>query len=42
MGVMVKAMNCGIVVSEFGTSVALLHSLSDKHPWERYEPPYSS
>ena len=22
------------------TPVALLRSLSDKHPWERYEPPY--
>ena len=22
------------------TPVALLHSLSDKYPWERYEPPY--
>ena len=36
--VMVKAMDCGIVVPEF--EVALLHSLSDKYPWERYEPPY--
>ena len=33
-GVMVKAMNCGIVV-------ALLRSLSGKYPRERYEPPYS-
>ena len=24
------------------TPVALLHSLSDKYPWERYEPPYPS
>ena len=22
------------------TPVTLLHSLSDKYPWERYEPPY--
>ena len=35
-GVMVKAMNCGIVVREF-----VLQSLSGKYPWERYEPPYS-
>ena len=34
-GVMVKAMDCGIVVREF---VALLRSLSGKYPWERYEP----
>ena len=31
-GVMVKAMDCGIVVSEF------VRSLSGKYPWERYEP----
>ena len=24
------------------TPVPLLHSLSDKYPWERYEPPYLS
>ena len=35
-GVMVKAMDSGIVVSE----IALLQSLSNKYPWERYEPPY--
>ena len=35
-GVMVKAMDCRIVVSEF----ALLRSLSGKYPWERYELPY--
>ena len=29
-GVIVKAMDCGIVV----------RSLSGKYPWERYEPPY--
>ena len=40
-GVMVKAMNCGIVVREFVLQVALLRSLSGKYPWERYEPPYS-
>ena len=37
-GVMVKAVDCGIVVSEF--ELAQLRSLSDKYPWERYEPPY--
>ena len=39
-GVMVKAMDCGIVVSEFVLQSQLLHSLSGKCPWERYEPPY--
>ena len=34
-GVMVKAMGCGIIVSEF-----LLQSLLGKYPWERYEPTY--
>ena len=34
--IMVKAMDCGIVVRKF----ELLRSLSDKYPWERYEPPY--
>ena len=37
-GVMVKAMDCGIVVSGFVTPVALLRSLSGKYSWERYEP----
>ena len=32
-GVIVKALDCGIVVHQF----ELL--LSDKYPWERYEPP---
>ena len=32
---MVKAIVCGIVVSEFE-----LHSLSDKYPWEKYEPSF--
>ena len=35
---MVKAMDCGIVVSEF--ELVLLRSLSGKYPWERYEHPY--
>ena len=37
--IIVKAMNCGIVVSEFVLQVALLRSLSGKYPWGRYEPP---
>ena len=37
-GVMVKAMDCGS--TRVRTPVALLHSLSDKYPWERYESPY--
>ena len=40
-GVMVKAMDCGIVVREF-----VLHSryyvLTGKYSWERHEPPLSS
>ena len=36
-GVMVKGLDCGIIVQ---TPVVLLHSLSDKYLWERYEPPY--
>ena len=39
-GVMVKATDCGIVVSEFVLPVALLRSLSRIYPWGRYEPPY--
>ena len=39
-GVMVKVMDCGIVRKRVRTPVALLRSLSDKYPWERYEPPY--
>ena len=34
---MVKAMDCGIVVS---IPVVLLRSFSDNYPWERYKPPY--
>ena len=41
-GVMVKALDWGIVVSEFVFQSQLLHSLSGKYPWERYEPPYPS
>ena len=41
-GVVVKAMDCGIIASEWvRTPVALLRSLSDKYSWERYEHPYS-
>ena len=36
---MFKAMECGIE-EIVRTPVALLHSLSAKYPWERYEPPY--
>ena len=36
-GVMVKAMDCGIVVSNF---VLQFRSLSGKHPWKMYESPY--
>ena len=39
-GVMVKAMDYGIVGKRVRSPVALLRSLSDKYPWERYEPPY--
>ena len=38
-GVMVKVMDYGIS-KRVRTPVALLRSLSDKYPWERYEPPY--
>ena len=41
-GVMVKAMDCVIVVKRVRTPVALLYSLSDKYPWESYKPPYPS
>ena len=39
-GVMVKAMDCGIVDKRVRILVALLHSLSGKYPWERYPPSY--
>ena len=39
-GVMAKAMDCGIVVSEFVLQLGNLCSLLGKYPWERYEPPY--
>ena len=38
-GVMVNAMDCGIVVSEFELQPCYC-SLLDKYPWERYKPPY--
>ena len=34
--VMIKVMDCGIVVSKF----KFQSSYMDKYPWERYEPPY--
>ena len=37
---MVKVMDCRIIVSKFCTPVMLLRSLSDKYPWETYEPRY--
>ena len=40
-GVMVKAMNCGIVVREFVLQSRYYVHISGKYPWERYEPPYS-
>ena len=39
-GVMVKAMDHGIVVSKFVLQLQLLCSLLGKYPWERYEHPY--
>ena len=39
-GVMVKAMDLRNRSMRVRTPVALLRSLSDKYPWERYEPPY--
>ena len=39
-GVMVKALNYGIVWKRVRTPVAILRYLSDKYPWERYEPSY--
>ena len=39
-GVMVKAMDNGIVRKRVQTPVALLHSSLNKYPWERYEPLY--
>ena len=37
-GVMVKAMDCGIVISEF--KLQSCYYVPDKYTWERYEPPY--
>ena len=39
-GVMVKAMDCGIVVREFILQSRYYIRFSGKYPWERYEPPY--
>ena len=39
-GVMVKAMDCGIVVSEFVFQSCYYVHFRAKYPWERYEPPY--
>ena len=40
-GVMVKAMNCGIVVREFVLQSRYYVHFRANTPWERYEPPYS-
>ena len=40
-GVMVKAMNCGIVVREFVLQSHYYFHFRANTPWERYEPPYS-
>ena len=37
---MVKAMDCGIVVSEFVLESRYYVHFRGKYPWERYEPPY--
>ena len=38
---MVKAMDFGIVVSEFELKLRYYIHFLDKNPWEKYEPPYS-
>ena len=40
-GVMVKALDCGIVVSEFVLQSRYYVHFQDKYSWEKYEPPYS-
>ena len=40
--IMVKSLDCGILVSEFEFHSRFLRSLSDKYLWERHELPYSS
>ena len=39
-GVMIKSTGLWNRCKRIRTPVALLRSLSDKYPWERYEPPY--
>ena len=39
-GIMVKALDCGIVVSEFELQSCYYVHFLCKYPWERYEPPY--
>ena len=39
-GAMVKAMNCGIVVSEFKLQSCYYVNFPRKKNWETYEPPY--
>ena len=31
---------CGVIFKSLDCGTALLRSLSDKYPWERYEPSY--
>ena len=38
-GIMVKAIDCGIVGKRVQIPVALLRSLSGKYSWERYQLP---
>ena len=38
--VMVKAMDCRIIVSEFELQSRYYVHFREKYPWERYEPPY--
>ena len=39
-GVMVKAMDCGIIVSKFELQLRYYVHFWAKYPWERYEPSY--
>ena len=41
-GTMLKALDCRIVITLVQTPVVQLHLLSDKYPWESYEPPHPS
>ena len=41
-GEMVKAMDCGIIVSEFELQLRYYVRFRGKYPWKRYELPLSS